>query len=106
MKTDGGGWTVIQKRLDGSVNFYRNWADYKQGFGNKLGEYWLGLEMIHTMTSHEVYELRIDMVDFKGNTYYAKYDMFRVNNETDGYRLAIGSYIKGTLEKSTNCQFA
>ncbi|KAG9330912.1 hypothetical protein JZ751_021631, partial [Albula glossodonta] len=38
---DGGKWTVIQRRMDGTVNFYRPWDQYKKGFGNPAGEYWL-----------------------------------------------------------------
>ena len=28
--------------MDGSVEFYRPWKDYTDGFGNVSGEYWLG----------------------------------------------------------------
>ncbi|CAI9602570.1 unnamed protein product, partial [Staurois parvus] len=47
MDTSGGGWTVIQHRKDGSVNFHRTWKEYREGFGSTSGEYWLGNEFVH-----------------------------------------------------------
>ena len=43
-------WTIIQKRLDGSVDFERDWIDYKNGFGHLETEYWLGRCTLNVIT--------------------------------------------------------
>jgi len=88
----GGGWTVFQKRLDGSVDFSRDWNDYKLGFGNLNGEFWLGLDKIHRLTNSERYKLRVGLEDTAGKTAYAEYDMFAVTSERTKYQLGIGTY--------------
>ena len=91
-KTTGGGWTVIQKRLDGSVDFYRGWADYKRGFGNLNGEFWLGLDKMHRLTKEGRNRIRVDLEDIEGNTAYAEYDLFAVASERAKYQLSLGIY--------------
>ena len=92
METDGGGWTVFQRRQDGSVDFYRNWTDYEDGFGNLTGEFWLGLGKINRLTKEQSNTLRVDLGDFDGNTRYAQYPTFSVGNSTTKYTLTVGGY--------------
>ena len=91
-KTAGGGWTVFQKRQDGSVDFYRPWVDYKRGFGNLNGEFWLGLDKINRLTVSGSYKLRVDLEDVPGKTAFAEYSSFAVTSERTKYRLSLGSY--------------
>ena len=91
-KTDGGGWTVFQKRRDGSVDFYRTWDDYKRGFGNLTGEFWLGLDRIHRLTVSNNNKLRVDLEDNLGNTAFAEYSSFTVASEQAKYQLSLGKY--------------
>ncbi|VDH92087.1 angiopoietin 1 [Mytilus galloprovincialis] len=92
MVPSGGGWTVIQRRQDGSENFYRGWDDYKNGFGNLTGEFWLGNEHIYKLTSQGNYQLRITLEDWNGDTVYATYKTFSLGNEDSSYKLTIGGY--------------
>ena len=92
MTTEGGGWTVFQRRLDGTVDFYLDWASYKNGFGNLNGEFWLGNDNLHRLTAAANVTLRVDLKDFDGNITYAKYTTFKVADESDKYRLMIGGY--------------
>ncbi|KAM9470273.1 uncharacterized protein fgl2b [Clarias gariepinus] len=92
MKSSGGGWTLIQRRFDGSISFNRTWNDYKQGFGKLMGEFWLGNDKIHWLTSTKTMVLRIELEDLDGNKEYAQYDHFHVANESQYYKLTIEGY--------------
>uniref|UniRef100_A0A1A9WDG3 Fibrinogen C-terminal domain-containing protein n=1 Tax=Glossina brevipalpis TaxID=37001 RepID=A0A1A9WDG3_9MUSC len=89
----GNGWTIIQKREDGSIEFQRNWVEYKSGFGNVLGEYWIGLDKLHALTTTQGrQELLVILEDYHGNTKYALYDAFEVGSEPERYKLKLGAY--------------
>ena len=87
MTTDGGGWTVFQRRLDFSVDFYLGWESYKNGFEELNGEFWLGNANLHRLTAADDVTQRVDLEDFDGNKTYAEYTTFKVADEADGFRL-------------------
>ncbi|XP_029369380.1 angiopoietin-2b isoform X4 [Echeneis naucrates] len=87
MKTRGGGWTVLQHRTNGSVNFHRGWRDYKMGFGEPSGEHWLGNDIIHKLTSSQEYSLQVQLKDREGNEAFSHYDRFYIDGEDSNYSL-------------------
>ncbi|KAM4549945.1 uncharacterized protein tnxbb isoform 1-T1 [Fundulus diaphanus] len=106
METEGGGWTVFQRRKDGSVDFYNRWREYVSGFGDLSGEFWLGLDRIHNLTKMTKMNLRVDLRD--GDEYvFAKYSTFEVAKRN--YKLSVGGY-SGTAGDSltyhNNCVFS
>ncbi|XP_054475496.1 fibroleukin-like [Anoplopoma fimbria] len=93
MELDGGGWTLLQRRHDGSVRFNRTWAEYRSGFGElDGGEFWLGNNMIHLLTRDRDMVLRVELEDFGGVMEYAEYEQFSVASERLRYRLSVGRY--------------
>ena len=93
MTSDCGGWTVVVRRQDGSVDFYRKWADYQVGFGDLSGEFWLGNDNLVTLTSNDsrvTWEVRFDLEDWDGNTAWARYNAFKITQ--DSYTLHLGTY--------------
>ncbi|GIY58856.1 techylectin-5B [Caerostris extrusa] len=94
MDTDGGGWTVIQRRGNYSqkVDFYRNWESYKNGFGNLTEEFWIGNDVISAMSNQGDYVLRFDLQSLEGEYRHAKYDSFYIDDEDSQYMLHLGQY--------------
>lgn len=96
----GSGWLVIQRRMDGSVDFYRNWTEYRAGFGSLSGEFFIGLEKLHRLTALRRFELFVYLEDFEGEVRYAHYDNFSVGSEESFYQLkSLGEY-EGTAGNS------
>ncbi|KAL0595282.1 Angiopoietin-4, partial [Plecturocebus cupreus] len=92
LQSSGGRWTVIQRRENGTVNFQRNWKDYKQGFGDPAGEHWLGNEVVYQLTNRTPYSLRVELQDWEGHKTYAQYEHFQLGSEGQLYRLSLGGY--------------
>ena len=46
-----GGWHLIQRRVDDTVDFQLPWTNYVEGFGDLNGNLWIGLETIHQLTN-------------------------------------------------------
>ncbi|EMP40229.1 Angiopoietin-2 [Chelonia mydas] len=98
MESSGGGWTVIQQRKDGSVDFHRTWKEYKMGFGDPAGEYWLGNELVSQLTNQKRYVLKIHLKDWEGNEAYSLYEHFYLASEELKYRIHLKG-LTGTAGK-------
>ncbi|KAH1173664.1 angiopoietin-2 isoform X1 [Mauremys mutica] len=98
MESNGGGWTVIQRRKDGSVDFHRTWKEYKMGFGDPAGEYWLGNELVSQLTNQKRYVLKIHLKDWEGNEAYSLYEHFYLASEELKYRIQLKG-LTGTAGK-------
>ena len=92
MQTGSGGWTVIQRRTDGSMDFFKTWFEYKLGFGNVDKEFWLGNEKIHRLTKRKNMMIRFDLEDVNGNKVFAEYNVFYIDGEDANYKIHVSTY--------------
>ncbi|CAK8693030.1 unnamed protein product [Clavelina lepadiformis] len=86
------GWTVFQRRVDGSVSFERDWNEYRSGFGEINGDFWLGLGKVHRLTQSGRCRLRVELWSFDNDYGYADYIRFSIDDEENLFRLRIGAY--------------
>ena len=88
----GGGWTVIQRRIDESLSFEVDWESYKHGFGEISREFWYGNENIHNLTKNGDSEIIFELQSASGVFYYPFYQLFAVGSEEVNYKLTVGPY--------------
>ncbi|XP_053383517.1 fibrinogen-like protein A [Mercenaria mercenaria] len=86
-----GGWTLIQNRIDGKVNFYRPWNDYVSGFGDIDGSHWLGLEKIHRLT-RDGSQIHFNIENYDGTKDYEQYQVFTVQGAATAYTLNVDAF--------------
>ncbi|PRD37733.1 UNVERIFIED_CONTAM: sca [Trichonephila clavipes] len=89
---DGGPWIMIQKRFNGSESFFRDWTEYKNGFGQLSSEFWIGNEALHLLTDKRPMKLHVDMWDIQDNYLYVDYEKFRVRSEMDQYAIEVSNH--------------
>jgi len=88
---------LIQQNVDGSDFFNRSWAEFKVGFGDPSGNYWLGNQLLSRLTANNGYKLRFDLQSRKtSNWYYAEYSTFIVLTDADNYKLQVAGYSGNT----------
>ena len=88
----GGGWLVVQRRQDGSVDFNRGWGEYEDGFGKLTSEFWYGLRALHCLTGQGGWEMRMDIKLANGTNIFLQYEQFKVSSAKDKYKLTVGGF--------------
>ncbi|XP_061191100.1 fibroleukin-like [Saccostrea echinata] len=97
METMDGGWTVIQKRVDGSLSFERTWLEYKNGFGESEQNVWIGNDAIHHLTKGKNSSLYVSITLVNGSKLNELYAHFSVSDEAALYKLLLAGPATGTL---------
>lgn len=84
---------MVQQHFNGTVFFNQTWAQFKAGFGNVTGDYWIGNDRLHSLTTYGGYRLRVD-IQLKSDLswQWSEYDTFIVGDESTGYALQVGGF--------------
>lgn len=90
--------TYLLVRGQRTFNYNRTWQEYRDGFGDPSGDYWLGLEKLHQLTSSKAYELRFRVKLSNNTKYYSMYRHFVVADEASGYTVSLTSVLTSTLD--------
>jgi len=103
MENRGGGWMVFTYRMIGQHDWNADWETYKNGFGEHPGDFYIGNEILHKITTSGDYEFSYVTERLpSGETYQGWQEIFRIESETDLYRLRLEGSTDGTMNRLAN----
>uniref|UniRef100_A0A8C6TDT9 Angiopoietin-like 3 n=1 Tax=Neogobius melanostomus TaxID=47308 RepID=A0A8C6TDT9_9GOBI len=106
--TPDGGATVVQRRIDGSVDFDQTWEKYEKGFGNLERDHWLGLQKFYGIAQQGDYILRVDLEDWRDGKHWAEY-RFWLDGPSTHYTIHLSQFsgdLADALANITGIQFS
>ncbi|KAM3875775.1 angiopoietin-related protein 3 [Diretmus argenteus] len=104
MDLDGGS-TVIQRRVDGSVDFDQTWEKYEKGFGDLEKEFWLGLKKIHSLAGQGAHILGVELDDWNKQKHWAEYQ-FSLGGPSTHYTLHLTGEVPNAMANLTGMSFS
>ena len=98
----GGGWTILQRRVNDNLSFNRKYSSYKNGFGDFAENVWLGLDKMSRLTDPDTpMEAYFGLEAFFGASTYTRYSNFLVEDEESGYTLRISGYDQSSTARDS-----
>jgi len=99
---------LIQQNVDGSKSnfFNRSWAEFRVGFNDSSGNFWLGNDLLTKLTLNGRYKLKFDLQSRSSSRlwYYAEYSTFFVLSEESNYTLHVTGYSGNAASDSLSYQ--
>lgn len=84
------GWMVIFRSKKLSSGFDHDWNDYRKGFGDLHGEFFIGLDRLHLLTNSRNHELYVSTFE---NSTFARYSHFLISGIDDDFQIkSLGKY--------------
>ena len=90
------GMTMMQNKVDTANSFDKNWTEFKAGFSDSSGNFWLGNDNIHQLTNSRSCTLKITFTTSSGTSEYANYAGFKIDTEANGYKIMTASLVRGS----------
>ena len=91
-----GGWTRIMNKVNNANAFYRNWSDFKSGFGDINENHWLGFNLINMILSTDDFMVRFE---FENSILeYFEFDLIKIGSESQNFILTLGQLTNYTIK--------